>query len=85
MEKVVWTLSDEDKDRIQNLFERKLALENLSKILEADNNELYERLVKDYGRTCREFNQWWQDMSQKHRWEGTDWRVDFVTGNVKGS
>ncbi|WP_302603126.1 hypothetical protein [Bacteroides caecimuris] len=44
--KLVGHVTEEEKNVIQNLFERKNGLNELAKILSADNAELYERLVK---------------------------------------
>lgn len=80
--KVIWKLSKEDFNNIQDLFEKKLALENLTKIIDVKDSELYEKLVKDYGRTLHEFNNWWSVMSKKYKWEGSNWWVNFDTQEV---
>lgn len=40
-----------ERDEIQLLFERRNGLNELAKILTPDNDELYNRLVKDLGET----------------------------------
>ena len=82
MSKVVGLLSGEDKEEIQNLFEKKLALENLVKIIDTDNSKIYDKLVMDYGKTLRQFQEWWMVNSQKYKWEGQNWRIDFETSEV---
>ena len=52
MKKVVGQVSELEKREIQILFERRNGLNELAKILTADNTELYERLIKDLGETC---------------------------------
>ena len=47
MKKVVGQVSELEKREIQILFERRNGLNELAKILTADNTELYERLIKD--------------------------------------
>ncbi len=81
-DKVVWKLSEEDFNNIQDLFEKKLALENLTKIIDVKDSELYEKLVEDYGKTLYEFNNWWNIMSQRYNWEGSNWWVNFDTKEV---
>jgi CXXX repeat modification system protein len=49
-QKVVWELSEEDSNEIQDLFERKIALENLVKIVDLKDSDIYEKLLKDYGK-----------------------------------
>ena len=49
--KVVGQVTPEEKNEIKKLFERRNGLNELAKILTADNAELYEKLVKDLGET----------------------------------
>ena len=80
--KVVGQVTPEEKNEIQKLFERRNGLNELAKILTADNAELYEKLVKDLGETSTRFQQWWDSMAQKYQWEGTDnghWEINFNT------
>ena len=51
MKKKVGQVTPEEKNEIQSLFERRNGLNELAKILNADNTELYEKLVKDMGET----------------------------------
>ena len=59
MKKVVGQVSELEKREIQILFERRNGLNELAKILTADNTELYERLIKDLGETSIKFQKWW--------------------------
>ena len=56
--KVVGQVTEEEKNEIQALFERRNGLNELAKILTSDNAELYERLVEDMGETGTKFQQW---------------------------
>ena len=83
--KVVGLVSPEEKDEIQALFERRNGLNELAKIVSADNTELYEKLVKDMGETATKFQQWWDRMSQKYQWESADggnWEINFETCDI---
>ena len=74
-----------EKDEIQALFERRNGLSELAKIVTADNEELYEKLVKDLGTTGMKFQQWWDSMSAKYQWEsveGGNWEIDFDTCDI---
>ena len=51
VKKVIGQVTVEEKNEIQVLFERRNGLNELAKILTADNNDLYEKLVKDLGET----------------------------------
>lgn len=80
--KVVCKLSEEELNEIQDLFEKKIALENLIKIVDLKDSVIYEKLVKDYGKSLREFQQWWDTKSAQYQWEGTNWWVDFSKSEV---
>ena len=47
--RLVGQVTPEERNEIQTLFERRNGLNELAKILTADNTELYEKLVKDLG------------------------------------
>lgn len=75
----------EEKNTIQTLFERRNGLNELAKILTADNGDLYEKLVKDMGETGTKFQNWWNEMSQKYSWEsceGGNWEINFETCEI---
>ena len=83
--KVVGSVTEEEKNAIQRLFERRNGLNELAKILSADNVELYERLVKDLGETGAKFQKWWDDMSAKYQWEAAEdgnWEINFQTNEI---
>ena len=85
MKKVVGQVSELEKREIQILFERRNGLNELAKILTADNTELYERLIKDLGETSIKFQKWWNQMSEKYQWESIDggnWETDFDTCEI---
>lgn len=85
MKKKVGQVTTEEKNTIQQLFERRNGLSELSKVLTADNSELYEKLVKDMGETSAKFQQWWNDMSVKYDWEGAEngnWEINFETCEI---
>ena len=85
MKKVVGQVSELEKREIQILFERRNGLNELAKILTADNTELYERLIKDLGETSIKFQKWRNQMSEKYQWESIDggnWEIDFDTCEI---
>jgi len=82
MNKVIWTLTEDETKEIEDLYEKKAALENLIKIVDVDNERLYQRMIDDYTQTMTVFNAWWRDTSRQHGWEGENWSVDFVTGDI---
>lgn len=83
--KLVGQVTVEEKEEIQTLFERKNGLNELAKILTADNGELYEKLVRDMGETGSKFQSWWDRMSQKYNWESAEnghWEINFDTCEI---
>lgn len=83
--KVVGQVTVEEKNEIQTLFERRNGLNELAKIVTADNTELYEKLVKDMGETGTKFQKWWDTMSQKYQWESAEngnWEINFETCEI---
>ena len=83
--KVVGQVTTEEKNEIQTLFERRNGLNELAKIVTADNTDLYEKLVKDMGETGIKFQNWWDRMSQKYQWESADngnWEINFDTCEI---
>lgn len=83
--KVIGQVTTDEKNEIQTLFERRNGLNELAKILTIDNNELYEKLIKDLGETNSKFQNWWKRMGDKYQWEsveGGNWEIDFETCNI---
>lgn len=85
MKKTIATVSEQERDEIQALFERRNGLSELARILTPENDELYERLVKDMGATNTRFEEWWNSMSEKYSWESAEnghWEIDFNNCNI---
>lgn len=85
MKKLVGQVTPEEKNEIQTLFERRNGLNELAKILTADNSELYEKLVKDLGETGSRFQSWWDRMAMKYSWESSEngkWEINFETCEI---
>lgn len=83
--KIVGQVTVEEKNEIQTLFERRNGLNELAKIVTADNTELYEKLVKDMGETSSKFQSWWNTMAQKYQWESAEngnWQINFETCEI---
>ena len=83
--KVVGQVTIEERNEILQLFERRNGLNELAKILTADNHELYEKLVKDMGETGTKFQSWWDRMGEKYQWEsieGGNWEINFDTCEI---
>lgn len=85
MKKEIGSVTVEERNEIQQLFERRNGLNELAKILTADNTELYDRLVKDLGETGTKFQNWWDRMGEKYQWESHpngNWEINFDTCTI---
>ena len=85
MKKLIGNVTPEEKDEIQSLFERRNGLNELAKIVTADNTDLYEKLVADMGETGTKFQQWWDRMANKYQWESVEngnWEINFETCEI---
>lgn len=85
MKRKVGQVTVEEKNEIQTLFERRNGLDELARILTADNEVLYEKLVKDMGETAAKFQNWWDRMAEKYQWEsaeGGNWEINFDTCDI---
>jgi CXXX repeat modification system protein len=85
IKKLVGQVTPEERNEIQTLFERRNGLNELAKILTADNSELYEKLVKDLGDTGTKFQGWWDRMAEKYQWESAEdgnWEISFDTCEI---
>lgn len=83
--KVIGQVTTEERNEIQTLFERRNGLNELAHILTTENEDLYEKLVKDLGETGTKFQDWWNRMGEKYNWEsveGGNWEIDFETCNI---
>lgn len=80
MNKEVGRVTEDERDVIQAIYERQNGLNELAKILTADNVELYNRLITDMGETSTKFENWWRETSAKYGWESVEngsWEIDF--------
>lgn len=85
MKKIIGQVTQQEKNEIQTLFERRNGLNELAQILTMENESLYEKLVKDLGETSSKFQDWWNRMGDKYQWEsseGGNWEIDFETCNI---
>lgn len=85
MKKIIGQVTEEEKNEIQMLFERRNGLNELSQILTVENESLYEKLVKDLGETGMKFQDWWNRMGEKYQWEsveGGNWEINFETCEI---
>ena len=83
--KMIGTVMPDERNEIQQLYERRNGLNELAKVLTADTTELSEKLVKDLGETGTKFQAWWDRMAAKYQWESIDggnWEINFDTCEI---
>lgn len=84
MKKLVGQVTEEEKNEILFLFERRNGLSELAQIVKEDDS-LYDRLVKDMGQTITKFQNWWDTTAKKYNWESDpngNWEIDFNTNEI---
>ena len=84
MKKQVGQVSEEERNEIQTLHERKNGLLELAKVI-GENDVIYEKLVRDMGCTTSRFEQWWSRMGEKYQWQSVKngkWEIDFNTCEI---
>ena len=82
--KEVGILTQEESENLEELLEKKIALENWLKIL-SESQEIYKKVNRDYKKIVEEYEKWWRDTSDKYIWESTDnsfWSIDFKSRKV---
>lgn len=85
MKKVVGKVTEEERNEIKSLFERKNGLVELAMVISPENQSMYEKLVMDLGETSVKFQKWWDDMFIKYQWEQSEekkWEIDFSTCEI---
>ena len=85
MKEKVGQVTIEERNEIQQLFERRNGLGELAKILTADNDALYQKLVNDMGDTSAKFQKWWDVMSAKYSWKSSPnghWEINFESCDI---
>lgn len=82
MKREIGSVTPAERDEIKKIYERRNGLSELAKILTPDDNDLYEKLIKDMGETVGKFQNWWDLMASKYNWESIrsgHWEIDFNT------
>ena len=85
MKKTIVRVTEEERNEIRHLFERRNGLNELAKIITADNEALYEKMIADLGETSTKFQNWWSIMADKYQWESLEnghWEINFETCEI---
>lgn len=83
MENIVAQVEEKERDEIQNIFEKKGALENLVKIVNPQENySMYQQVVQDYAEVMKNFQNWWDKMQIKYQWKAGNYYINFDTCDI---
>ncbi|OKP85610.1 CXXX repeat peptide modification system protein [Paenibacillus sp. P32E] len=87
----VGEVSEQEKNEILNLYERKTALQELFSSLPCSNSDIgeielvYEKIVADLGKTSVKLENWWSEKARKYIWKSSvngSWTIDFNTNEI---
>ena len=83
MNKVVGTVTEEEKRTIMEINNHKNALEELLLVL-PPNTSLYKEASDDLDQTKEKYLGWWNSLYQKYKWEKGygDWRIIFESNEI---
>jgi CXXX repeat modification system protein len=87
--KIVGKVTEEEKNRVQILHERKNALVSLLKSTAGHDDRLqalYDRLIADFAKTSADMEKWFKEMCEKYSWESHprgSWNVNFATCEIE--
>jgi CXXX repeat modification system protein len=84
MKELIGTVTADEIDIIKDLNDKKIALENLIKIIKPNDNEsLYNSLIVNYNKTYSQYQDWWNNISIKFKLDNeTICNIDFITGEI---
>ena len=84
MKEVIGTVTSDEIAIIKDLNDKKIALENLTKIIKvSDNESLYNILIIDYQKTYSQYQDWWNNISVKFKLDNKIiCNIDFITGEI---
>lgn len=90
--RIIGSVTDEEKDQIESIYEKKNGLIELMYSLnqntllsEETTNSIYDKLASDMGKNKVSFDEWWSEMQQKYQWispEGYSYFIDFHTNEI---
>lgn len=91
MNPILAIVEKEEARNIESIYGRLTALNNFVMML-ADNKELfdeknylYEKLVQDFEKTHKKFDEWWKNTATKYNLEGYgvgNLNINFHTGEI---
>lgn len=88
---IVGFVTEEEKNEVMMLSERKAGIEELTATLENDllppdkKEVMQEKMISELGKVKINLQAWWDRMYEKYNWksvEGYSWNIDFQTCEI---
>ncbi len=88
---LVGTVTEEEKNELLILFERKIGIDELAATLENDllstekKEIMQDKMISELGKVTLNLQAWWDKMYEKYKWksiEGYVWNIDFETCEI---
>jgi len=88
---IVGIVTEEEKNEVMMLFERKIGIEELTATLENDlisiekKEIMQDKMISELGKVKLNLQAWWGRMYEKYNWksvEGYMWNIDFQTCEI---
>jgi CXXX repeat modification system protein len=91
MREIVGKVTEEEKNEMLILFERKLGIDELAFTLESDllsedkKESMQDKMITELGKIKLDMQTWWNKMCEKYKWKSVDgykWNIDFQTCEI---
>ncbi len=88
---LVGTVTEEEKNELLILFERKIGIEELAATLENDllstekKEIMQDKMISELGKVTLNLQAWWDKMYEKYKWKSIEeyvWNIDFETCEI---
>ncbi len=88
---IVGKVTEQEKNEMLILFERKLGIDELAFTLESDllsddkKESMQDKMITEFGKIKLDMQTWWNKMYEKYKWEmieGYKWNIDFQTCEI---
>lgn len=80
--KVITKIEENETKQIEDINDKKIALENLIKAIDINNDDLYAKILRDYQETMKTYNDWWYSIGKKYSISGEQLSVNFSTNEI---
>lgn len=83
-------VNDIEKEEIESIFRKRLAIEHLFTILhrqevDLEDSDTFSKLVSEMSVVLKETQEWWERVAFKYKWQfskSDQWNIDFQTNTI---